>query len=129
MKDESFVKIMNSVEKRAWLSFVAVCEHFLGNKKSQNYELIVNELIEAYGALGCNMSIKLHYLNSHLSFFPENLGKLSDEQGERFHQEIIQIENRYVGKSKVNMLSNYCWSLMRETNDDIYKKKRTLKHF
>ncbi|GBP38254.1 hypothetical protein EVAR_18134_1 [Eumeta japonica] len=34
------------------------------------------------------MGIKLHYLHSHLDHYPENLGDLSEEQGERFHQDI-----------------------------------------
>ena len=34
------------------------------------------------------MSLKLHFLHSHLYFFPENLGDVSDEHGERFHQDI-----------------------------------------
>jgi DNA-binding ferritin-like protein len=32
------------------------------------------------------MSLKVHFLHSHLDFFPENLGEVSDEQGERFQQ-------------------------------------------
>lgn len=40
---------------------------------------------------GLNMSLKIHFLHSHLDFFPENLGDVSDEHGERFHQEIKTI--------------------------------------
>jgi hypothetical protein len=29
--------------------------------------------------LGCNLSIKLHFLHSHLANFPNNLGTVSDE--------------------------------------------------
>jgi len=36
------------------------------------------------------MSVKVHYLHSHLDRFPENLGDLSEEQRERFHQDIKQ---------------------------------------
>jgi hypothetical protein len=28
------------------------------------------------------MSLKVHFLDSHLDFFPENLGAVSDEHGE-----------------------------------------------
>jgi len=31
------------------------------------------------------MSIKMHYLNSHLNFFRPNLTDVSEEHGERFH--------------------------------------------
>lgn len=33
------------------------------------------------------MSMKVHYLHSHSDRFPENLGDMSEEQGERFHQD------------------------------------------
>ena len=36
--------------------------------------------------------------------FPENLGSVSDEQGERFHQDISLMEKRYKGKWTPNML-------------------------
>jgi hypothetical protein len=41
--------------------------------------------------MGCNMSLKIHFLESHLDFFPENLGEVSDEHGERFHQDRFSI--------------------------------------
>jgi len=44
------------------------------------------------------MSLKIHFLESHLNFFPENLGEVSDEHGERFHQDILDLEKRYQGK-------------------------------
>ena len=77
--DKDFLKKLNLVEKRAWLSFIALGENFLGNKRSANYIEVVNEFLEAYGEMGCNMSIKIYFLHSHLGFFPENLGQLSDE--------------------------------------------------
>ncbi|KYN17742.1 hypothetical protein ALC57_09970, partial [Trachymyrmex cornetzi] len=89
----------------------------------------VHEFLSAYEKMDCNMSIKIHFLHSHLDFFPENLGQMSDEQGERFHQEIRTIEERFQGKSSINMLADYCWSLIRETNDEVYSRKRSSKHF
>ncbi|UYV70783.1 K02A2.6-like [Cordylochernes scorpioides] len=41
------------------------------------------------------MSLKIHFLHSHLDFFPDNLGAVSDEHGERFHQAISSMEKRY----------------------------------
>jgi len=43
------------------------------------------------------MSLKIHFLESHLDFFPENLGEVSDEHCERFHQDIMVMEKRYQG--------------------------------
>lgn len=129
MFDEEFTMKLNVVEKRAWRSFISLCENFLGNKRSENYIDVVKEFLEAYAEMGCRMSIKVHFLHAHLDFFPENLGQFSDEQGERFHQDIFDIEKRFEGKSQVRMISNYCWSLKRETDDLMYKRKRSSKHF
>jgi hypothetical protein len=42
--------------------------------------------------MGVNMSLKIHFLHSHLDFFPENLGSTSDEQGEQFHHDVKFLE-------------------------------------
>jgi hypothetical protein len=47
-------------------------------------------------------------------FFPENLGVVSDEHGERFHQDISKMEKRYQGKWSLSMLVDYCWTLKRD---------------
>ena len=64
------------------------------------------------------MSLKIHFLHSHLDFFPENLGDVSDEHGERFHQEIKTIEQRYQGFWDERMLGDYIWFLIRETDPE-----------
>ena len=61
-----------------------------------------------YHKLGWNMSLKIHFLNSHLDFFPDNCGDVSDERGERFHQGIAAMEKRYQGKWDVSILADYC---------------------
>jgi len=32
------------------------------------------DLVQSYKAMGCNTSLKMHFFNSHLDFFPESLG-------------------------------------------------------
>jgi len=41
-----------------------------------------------YHKLGCNMSLKIHMLHSHLDFFPDNCGMISDEHGELFTRKL-----------------------------------------
>ena len=50
------------------------------------------------------MSLKIHFLHSYLDFFPENRGAVSDEHGERFHQDISSMEKRYEGKCYARLL-------------------------
>ena len=75
------------------------------------------------------MNIKVHYLHSHLSEFPENLGNVSEEQGERFHQDVKVMEERYQGQWNCNMMADYCWSLMRDVPYEVYKRLATKKKF
>ena len=97
IREDQFVAKMTALENAAWLSFVAVVQNILGNNKADNYKELVNRMLLAFRALRCNMSIKLHFWNSHLDQFPENLGAVSDEQGERFHQDLKIMEERYQG--------------------------------
>lgn len=72
---------------------------------------------------GANMSLKIHFLFNHLDFFPNNLGAESDEHGERFHQDMAAFEKRYHGFWDEQMMGDYCWSIMRESNTDQYARK------
>ena len=99
---------MTVVEARAWKAFSKVVHNFLGNKRADNYIELVEELFLGLQDLGCQMSIKVHYLHSHLSKFPANLGDVSEEQGERFHQDVKVMEERYQGQWNCNMMADYC---------------------
>ncbi|KAL0829765.1 hypothetical protein ABMA28_003252 [Loxostege sticticalis] len=121
MKDPNFDKKFTDKELDAWLSLKTVVKEFLGNHRAENAEQLVNNMLRAYEKLGCRMSLKIHFLHSHFSFFPSNLGAVSDEQGERFHQDIKKLEERFQGRWDTNMLGDYCWRLKRE---DTSKHKR-----
>ena len=64
--------------------------------------------------LGCRMSAKVPFLHSHLDYFPSNLGAMSEEQGERFHQDIEILETRYQRRWDCSMMTDYCWSLKHD---------------
>lgn len=63
------------------------------------------------------MCHKVHFSDCHLVNFLENLEDYSDEQGERFHQDIKEMERRYQGRSNTNMMADFCWMLKREGVD------------
>ena len=75
IRDAAFENSMNEV-------FVLVVMNFLGNNKVRNYAELVTNMLTAFSNLGCSLSIKMHYLFSHMGRFPENLGSINDEQGE-----------------------------------------------
>ena len=77
---------MNDLERDAWQSFCEVVHGFLGRNKADNYEDLVEAFLQSYCKLGCRMSIKMHYLHSHLDLFRPNLTDVSEQHGEHFHQ-------------------------------------------
>ena len=87
---------------------------FLGSRKSAIYRSLIRNLIEICKAFGANIIIKMHYLSSHVNEIPENLGAVSDEQGERFHQDIKDMEERYLCRWDIVLMADYCWSLKRD---------------
>ncbi|KAI6659862.1 hypothetical protein LOD99_14202 [Oopsacas minuta] len=99
---------MTETERKAWQAFRDVVNGLLGNNKDPNYEEIVNTLITSYQKMGCCMSLKLHFLCSHLDFFQENLGDFSEEHDERFDQDIQLMEKRYQGRWDSAMMAITC---------------------
>jgi len=79
-------------------------------------------MLDKFKLLGCKMSLKLHFLASHLDYFPPNLGAVREEQGERLHQDLKDVERRYQGRWDVNMMADYCWSIAR---DDVSREHST----
>ena len=70
INDPYFITSMNEIESCAWSSFVLDVKNFLGNKKADNYTQLVEDMLFHFNRLGCNMSVKVHYLQSHLDCFP-----------------------------------------------------------
>ena len=79
--------------------------------------------------MGCCMSLKIHFLHSHLDFFPPNFGDVCDEHGERFHQDIALMEKRYQGRFDPNMMGHYCLFLQRETRQSHKQQIKCFKYF
>ena len=55
-------------------------------------------MFNSFKFLGCNLSINVPHLHSHFDYFTGNLGDTSEEQGERFHQDIDTMEELYQGR-------------------------------
>ncbi|GBL85452.1 hypothetical protein AVEN_34633-1 [Araneus ventricosus] len=106
---------MEYKENEGWDSFKDVVHRFFGNTKDPLYKTILQRMLTTYEAQRCKMSLKVHFLHFHNDCFPESLGAYSEEQGERFHQDVRDIERRYQGRWDVNLLDDYCWMLRRET--------------
>ena len=64
-------------------------------------------------------------MHSHFDFFSENMGAVSDKNGERFYQDIATIAKRFKGKWSENALADYGWNLM--TNKENAHHRRLCK--
>ena len=81
IKNENFTSNMTTLELNAWNSFLGVIQNFLKSHWSHDYFNFIESMLTSYGDIGANMSIKIHFLHSHLDRFPGNCGAYSDEQG------------------------------------------------
>lgn len=128
MHSDAFKQYLTCDQKTAWESFEAVIDGFLGKHKSNNYRRIVAKMIEDFRKIGSHLPLKMHFLKSHLDYFPDNLGAFSDEQGERFHQDLSDMEDRFNNRYTPQMLGEYCWSVLRDTRA-LHKRVGTKRHF
>ena len=65
-------------------------------------------MLQNFQGMRVHVALKIHILHSDLDLFLENLGAVSDEHGERFHQDIAEIGKRYQGMWSVGALADYC---------------------
>jgi len=75
MQDKQFDEELSETERNASLSFKRIFKDFLGNHKAANYQDVVQDLLTSYTAMGCNMSLKIHFLESHLDFSQKTSAK------------------------------------------------------
>ena len=120
---------MTEKESAAWISFTVVVKNFLGNTKVSNCDQLVEDMLLKFQRLRAKMSIKIHYFFSHLDQFPENLGDLSEEQGEKIYQDITVNEEGYQGRWDNHMMADYCWNLQRHTPLASHSRKSYKRRF
>ena len=109
--------------KRTWCSFVDVVKKFLGNNRTVNYKELIEKMLKCYRGICASMSIKVHFLDSHLDKFPDNCGNFSNEQGERLHQDLKIMEDHYQGRWDKRMMTDYCLSTKRDLSDMQHDRK------
>ena len=67
--DPQFDEVLTGLEKKAWNCFKMVATNFLGSTKAENYVQLVEKMLSSYEKLKCNISLKVHFMHSHLDFF------------------------------------------------------------
>lgn len=114
MRSKEFEQCLNEDQKVAWHNTKAVIEGFLGKHRANDYVTLVENMLMAFKKIGVNMSLKIHFLHSHLDMLAVQLPSESDEHGERFHQQILDMEKRYKGKRVDRMLADFCWYISQD---------------
>ncbi|ESO02936.1 hypothetical protein HELRODRAFT_174411 [Helobdella robusta] len=105
VKDPAFDEVLKGQEKETWESLKGVICGFLGHRRDDNYIQLLTVLLQKCHQLRRNISLKIHFLNSHLDFFPL-CGAVSDEHRERSHKDISVMEKRYEGRWNEAMLAD-----------------------
>ena len=101
----------------------------LGLTKAVNHKDLVQVMFTNFYALVAGMRVKKHCLLPtnlfhHLDKFLEKLGDISKEQGKRFHNIYTQLmEERYQRRWDIYITAEWCWSLMRDFNQQSHKRK------
>ena len=119
---------MTTLELNAWNSFLGVIQNFLKSHWSHDYLNFIESMLNQYGDIGTNMSIKIHFLHSHLDRFPGNCGAYSDEQGKHFHQDIMVID-RYQGLWNQRMIADDYWNVKRDTDGHSHSRNSRKRKF
>lgn len=114
MKNDDFFNVLTEEQGIAWDALKAVIEEFLGKHRHSDYAAYVRDMLDAFWQIDVNMSLKIHFMNSHLELFASQLPSESDEQGEKFHQIAKPFEENYKGKELRSMVTDLCWSLIDE---------------
>jgi hypothetical protein len=123
LRDDMFNNLLQGDEKKACDAFRLVSTNFPGNIRAENYKELIDDVLSLYHELGCNMSLKIHMLQFHLGFFPDNCGMVSDEHGERFHQETATMEKIYQGRWSTSILAGYCLTLTSNAPEQLHKRQ------
>ena len=117
---QTFLLLKWSVLKKERGCFKNVVEKFQGNVKSPDWKKQVSRMVDSFQKLKCSMSLKLHFMDSHVEYFSRNLGNHNEGQDEKFHQ----------GKWDENMMADYCWMLKRDApHKESMKRKIGPHHF
>lgn len=114
MRDTEFDNSLTELELVAWDCLKAVIENCLGIHRSENWRMLINEMLVAFEEINVNMSLKIHFMHCHLDWFERQSPTESDEHGERFHQVAAPLEHWYSGKKLDSLLADLCWNLINE---------------
>lgn len=63
-------------------------------------------MVSIFRDIGMNMNIKVHFHFGHLDHLLETLWGVSNKKGERFHQDMMEMETHYQGRWHTVMMAD-----------------------
>jgi hypothetical protein len=98
-----------------------ICNDLLGYHKVANYQDVVQDLLTSVKAMGCNMSLKMHFLESYLdSFSPKISVKSAKNTVKDFTKTLRLWKRRTNANEPLSMLADYCWAVKWDVPDVKY---------
>ncbi len=110
-KDPTFSSKLKKHEKAAFEAFKDVSTFVLTSKvhPTLTNEQLVDTLFKTFKKLDCSVTYIMQLLRSHIDRIPKNADDYSDQHGERYHQKLRLLENRFVSRPSISMLAKYCF--------------------
>jgi hypothetical protein len=94
------------LERSGWESLKWICSNFFGRKISPDFSDVIQTLPNAYKEMGFSRVTLGALFAFTLDFFQGNLGEVSDEQDEHFHQDFNSTEHRCADFWKDSILAD-----------------------
>ena len=120
-KDLQFLSTMMDMKKKHGFPLQKWYQSFLATLKDSDYQSNVKKRRAGFEALGCRMSLKVHFLHVNLEYFPQNFGDMSKEHQEMFSPGHQNFENL--------VTVNCCWCLKRNCKSSEVASKAKRKKF
>ena len=98
-----------------------ICKDFLGNHKAANYQNVVKDMLTSYKSMGCNMSLKIHFLESLFDFFFQ---KISAKSVTNTVKDFTNTFWLWKSGTKASW-SQVCWQTIAEHWREVYLKPVT----
>ena len=110
--NEAFLNALSEDERKCFDQIMTVVRQVLTpcNVSIELKKAAVDSMIKSLVKCGCNYSPKMHCVHCHFDEIFNRQFSVSDEHGERIHQTMRLIEERFIGKCQKSMLCEYIWS-------------------
>lgn len=106
-----FLNSLNDSQRDAFDCLMDVMSNVLvpSNESIQTKESYVDKLMKSFQKNNCNYSPKMHAIHNHFQILLARQHQISDQHGEKVHQTMKTLEERYDGKNYCSLLSDYIW--------------------